>query len=101
MRGPEIIARNQPHESEHGARRACRSMPSATCPTTAASRRNSPNGPKAKAKPTRVTNALFRAYFVDVKNIGKVEPLAQIAEGSDLPATKPPTCSESQIQRRR
>ncbi len=30
-------------------------------------------------------NALFRAYFVDVKNIGKVDVLAEIAEENDLP----------------
>jgi len=39
-----------------------------------------------KDKAEEVTNALFRAYFVDVKNIGKAEVLAKIAENNDLPA---------------
>lgn len=38
-----------------------------------------------KGKAEEVANALFRAYFVDVKNIGKVEVLAEIAERNDLP----------------
>jgi len=38
-----------------------------------------------KGKAEEVANALFRAYFVDVKNIGKVEVLTDIAERNDLP----------------
>lgn len=38
-----------------------------------------------KGKAEEVANALFRAYFVDVKNIGKVEVLADIAAHNDLP----------------
>jgi predicted DsbA family dithiol-disulfide isomerase len=34
----------------------------------------------------KITDALFRAYFVDVKNIGKADVLAKIAEENDLPA---------------
>ena len=34
----------------------------------------------------KITDALFRAYFVDVKNIGKPEVLANIAEENGLPA---------------
>ena len=41
---------------------------------------------ETKGKAEEVTNALFRAYFVDVKNIGKTEVLAKIAEENDLPA---------------
>jgi predicted DsbA family dithiol-disulfide isomerase len=41
---------------------------------------------EAKGKGDEIHNALFRAYFVDVKNIGKVEPLVEIAEGVGLPA---------------
>jgi len=40
---------------------------------------------ETKGKAEEVANALFRAYFVDVKNIGKADVLAQIAEESDLP----------------
>ena len=38
-----------------------------------------------KGKGDEIHDALFRAYFVDVKNIGKVEPLVEIAESLGLP----------------
>jgi predicted DsbA family dithiol-disulfide isomerase len=41
---------------------------------------------ETKGKAEQIANALFRAYFVDVKNIGKPELLAQIAEDNGLPA---------------
>lgn len=41
---------------------------------------------ETKGKAEELANALFRAYFVDVKNIGKVEVLARIADESGLPA---------------
>ena len=41
---------------------------------------------ETKGKAEEMTNALFRAYFVDVKNIGKADVLAKIAEDNDLPA---------------
>jgi predicted DsbA family dithiol-disulfide isomerase len=41
---------------------------------------------ESKGKAEEVANALFRAYFVDVKNIGKTEVLAKIAEENGLPA---------------
>lgn len=41
---------------------------------------------ESKGKAEQIANALFRAYFVDVKNIGKPELLAQIAEDNGLPA---------------
>jgi predicted DsbA family dithiol-disulfide isomerase len=40
---------------------------------------------ESKGKAEEVANALFRAYFVDVKNIGKADVLAEIAERNDLP----------------
>ena len=40
---------------------------------------------ETKGKAEQIANALFRAYFVDVKNIGKRELLAKIAEENDLP----------------
>ena len=40
---------------------------------------------ESKGKAEEIANALFRAYFVDVKNIGKADVLAQIAEENDLP----------------
>lgn len=38
-----------------------------------------------KGKGEEIHDALFRAYFVDVKNIGKVEPLVEIAQNLGLP----------------
>ena len=40
---------------------------------------------ESKGKAEEVANALFRAYFVEVKNIGKVDVLTKIAEENDLP----------------
>ena len=41
---------------------------------------------ESKGKGDEIHSALFRAYFVDVKNIGKVELLAEIAREVSLPA---------------
>jgi predicted DsbA family dithiol-disulfide isomerase len=41
---------------------------------------------ESQGKGDVIHDALFRAYFVDVKNIGKVEPLVEIAQGLGLPA---------------
>jgi predicted DsbA family dithiol-disulfide isomerase len=41
---------------------------------------------ESKGKADEIHSALFRAYFVDVKNIGKVEPLVEIAKEVSLPA---------------
>jgi predicted DsbA family dithiol-disulfide isomerase len=38
-----------------------------------------------KGKGDEIHDALFRAYFVDVKNIGKVEQLVDVAQSLDLP----------------
>ena len=84
-RGPEIIARNQ---------RMKVNMEREGLPFNA-ERNMSYNSRLAqelakwaetKGKAEEVTNALFRAYFVDVKNIGKAEVLTKIAEANDLPA---------------
>ena len=84
MRGPEIIARNQ---------RMKVNMEREGLPFNA--RRNMSYNSRlaqelakwaeSKGKAEEVANALFRAYFVDVKNIGKADVLAQIAEENDLP----------------
>ena len=85
MRGPEIIARNS---------RMKVNMEREGLPFNA-ERNMSYNSRLAqelakwaetKGKAEEVTNALFRAYFVDVKNIGKADVLAKIAEENDLPA---------------
>ena len=41
---------------------------------------------EGKGKADEIHDALFRAYFVDVKNIGKTDVLAKIAEENGLPA---------------
>jgi predicted DsbA family dithiol-disulfide isomerase len=41
---------------------------------------------ETKGKGEEIGDALFRAYFVDVKNIGKPDVLAGIAAEHDLPA---------------
>jgi predicted DsbA family dithiol-disulfide isomerase len=40
---------------------------------------------EGKSKADEIHSALFQAYFVDVKNIGKIEPLVEIAENVGLP----------------
>ena len=84
MRGPEIIARNS---------RMKANMDREGLPFNA-ERNMSYNSrlaqelekwAESKGKAEEVADALFRAYFVDVKNIGKTDVLAQIAEENDLP----------------
>ena len=41
---------------------------------------------ESKGKAEQIADAIFRAYFVDVKNIGKIEVLSKIAEDNGLPA---------------
>jgi predicted DsbA family dithiol-disulfide isomerase len=41
---------------------------------------------ETKGKAEAMTDSLFRAYFVDAKNIGKTEVLAKIAQENGLPA---------------
>jgi predicted DsbA family dithiol-disulfide isomerase len=85
VRGPEIIARNQ---------RMKGNMDREGLPFNA-ERNMSYNSRLAqelskwaeeKGKGDEIHDALFRAYFVDVKNIGKVEPLVGIAQELGLPA---------------
>ena len=85
MRGPEIIARNQ---------RMKINMEREGLPFNV-ERNMSYNSRLAqelskwaeqKGKGDDIHDTLFRAYFVDVKNIGKVEPLVEIAQSLGLPA---------------
>lgn len=84
MRGPEIVARNSrmkvnmdneglPYNAQRNMSYNSRLAQELTA------------WAETKGKAEEVANALFRAYFVDVKNIGKVEVLADIAERNDLP----------------
>jgi predicted DsbA family dithiol-disulfide isomerase len=85
MRGPEVVARNQ---------RMKMNMDREGLPYNA-DRNMSYNSrlaqelskwAESKGKADEIHAALFRAYFVDVKNIGKAEPLVEIAEQVGLPA---------------
>jgi len=85
VRGPEIIARNQ---------RMKLNMDREELPFNA-ERNMSYNSRLAqelskwaeeKGKGDEIHDALFRAYFVDVKNIGKIASLVEIAESLGLPA---------------
>jgi predicted DsbA family dithiol-disulfide isomerase len=87
VRGPEIVARNQ---------RMKVNMDREGLPFNA-ERNMSYNSRLAQelskwaeemGKGDEIHDTLFRAYFVDVKNIGKVEPLAEIAQSLGLPADK-------------
>jgi len=40
---------------------------------------------ETKDRAEQISNALFRAYFVDVKNIGRADVLIKIAEENGLP----------------
>jgi predicted DsbA family dithiol-disulfide isomerase len=84
VRGPEVIARN---------RRMKVNMEREGLPFNA-ERNMSYNSRLAqefskwaeeKSKGDAAHDALFRAYFVDVKNIGKIAPLVEIAETLGLP----------------
>lgn len=85
MRGPEIIARNQRMkanmEREGLPFNAERNMSYNSRLAQELSKFAEENG-----KGDEIHDALFRAYFVDVKNIGKVEPLVEIAQSLGLPS---------------
>ena len=85
MRGPEIIARNQRMkanmEREGLPFNAERSMSYNSRLAQELSK-----WAEEKSKGDEAHDALFRAYFVDVKNIGKVGPLVEIAQDLGLPA---------------
>ena len=84
-RGPEIVARNQrmkvnmdreglPYNAERDMSYNSRLAQELS------------KWGESKGKGDEIHSALFRAYFVDVKNIGKVEPLVEIAKEVYLPA---------------
>lgn len=85
MRGPEIIARNQRMkvnmEREGLPFNAERNMSYNSRLAQELSKWG-----ESKGNGDEIHDALFRAYFVDVKNIGKLEPLVEIAQGLGLPA---------------
>jgi predicted DsbA family dithiol-disulfide isomerase len=85
MRGPEIVARNQrmkvnmdreglPYNAERNMSYNSRLAQELS------------KWAESKGTGDEIHAALFRAYFVDVKNIGKAEPLVEIAKDIGLPA---------------
>jgi predicted DsbA family dithiol-disulfide isomerase len=85
MRGPEMVARNQrmkvnmdreglPYNTERNMSYNSRLAQELS------------KWAEGKGKGDEIHSALFRAYFVDVKNIGKMEPLVEIAKEVGLPA---------------
>jgi predicted DsbA family dithiol-disulfide isomerase len=87
VRGPEIIARNQKMavnmEREGLPYNVERNMSYNSRLAQELSK-----WAETKGKADEIHDALFRAYFVDVKNIGKAEVLAEIAAENDLPAAE-------------
>ena len=85
MRGPEIIARNQRMkvnmEREGLPFNAERNMSYNSRLAQELSK-----WAEGKDKGDEIHDAHFRAYFVDVKNIGKADVLAEIAAEQGLPA---------------
>lgn len=84
MRGPEIIARNG-RMKVNMEREGLPFNPERNMSYNSRLAQELAAWAETKGKAEEVANALFRAYFVDVKNIGKVEVLADIAERNELP----------------
>lgn len=85
MRGPEVVARNRkmkvnmdreglPYNAERNMSYNSRLAQELS------------KWAEGKGKADEIHDALFRAYFIDVKNIGKVEPLVEIAKEVGLPS---------------
>ena len=85
MRGPEVVARNRtmkvnmdreglPYNAERNMSYNSRLAQELS------------KWAEGKGKADEIHDALFRAYFVDVKNIAKPDVLAKIAEENGLPA---------------
>jgi predicted DsbA family dithiol-disulfide isomerase len=85
QRGPEIIARNRKMKVNMDRE----GLPFNSERTMSYNSRLAQELAKwaaTKGMEEKITDALFRAYFVDVKNIGKTDVLAQIAGENGLPA---------------
>jgi len=84
VRGPEIVARNGKMKVNM-EREGLPFNPERNMSYNSRLAQELAKWAESKGKAEEVANALFRAYFVDVKNIGKVDVLAEIAERHDLP----------------
>ena len=84
-RGPEIIARNRKMKANMD-REGLPFNPDRDMSYNSRLAQELAKWAATKGMEEKITDALFRAYFVDVKNIGKADVLAQIAEANGLPA---------------
>jgi predicted DsbA family dithiol-disulfide isomerase len=84
MRGPEVIARNQRMKVNMDREGLCYNTERNMSYNSRLAQELS-KWAEGKGKGDEIHSALFRAYFVDMKNIGKVEPLVEIAEEVSLP----------------
>jgi predicted DsbA family dithiol-disulfide isomerase len=85
QRGPEIIARNQKMKVNMD-REGLPFNPERNMSYNSRLAQELAKWAATKGMEEKITDALFRAYFVDVKNIGKTDVLAQIAGENGLPA---------------
>jgi predicted DsbA family dithiol-disulfide isomerase len=84
-RGPEIIARNRKMKVNMD-REGLPFNPERNMSYNSRLAQELAKWAGTKGREEKITDALFRAYFVDVKNIGKADVLAKIAEENGLPA---------------
>jgi predicted DsbA family dithiol-disulfide isomerase len=85
VRGPEVVARNS-RMKVNMDREGLPYNPERNMSYNSRLAQELSKWAEGKDKADEIHDALFRAYFVDVKNIGKVEPLVEIAQGVGLPA---------------
>jgi len=84
VRGPEVIARNQ-RMKVNMDREGLPFNPERNMSYNSRLAQELATWADTKGKGEEIANALFRAYVVDVKNIGKTDVLAQIADENGLP----------------
>jgi predicted DsbA family dithiol-disulfide isomerase len=85
VRGPEVVARNQRMKVNMDGE-GLPYNPERNMSYNSRLAQELSNWAESKGKDEEIHSALFQAYFVDVKNIGKVEPLVEIAKAAGLPA---------------
>ena len=87
VRGPEVVARNQRMKVNMDGEGLPYNVERNMSYNSRLAQELSKWG-ESKGKGDEIHAALFRAYFVDVKNIGKVEPLVEVAQQVGLPANE-------------
>lgn len=85
MRGPEVVARNQ-RMKENMDREGLPYNAERNMSYNSRLAQELSKWAESKGKKDEIHSALFRAYFVDIKNIGKAASLVEIAEEVGLPA---------------